>query len=163
MSMPVKLTVVMAMAVLCGCVTVADQDAAPAATSPTPQQIVAARQAGLHLQGATMGNMKGVIDRGGDVSTQAYAARGVARWARALPTLFPDSTRGVTPSRARPEIWENRTDFEARAAALAEAASQLAAVAQSGNHEAFAAQFDVTRATCQACHDRYQLPLNPVR
>ena len=152
-----------AMAGLCGCVGMAERSAAPAEVAATPQQIVAARQAALHLSGAAMGNMKGVIDRGGDVSTQAYAARGVARWARALPTMFPDSTRGITPSRARPEIWDNRADFEAKAAAYAEAASQLAAVAQSGNRDAFAAQFDQTRAACQACHERYQVPLNPVR
>ena len=149
-------------AALAGCATVAEQEASQVQTLPTPQQIVAARQAAYHLSGAAMGNMKAVIDRGGDVSTQAYAARGVARWARALPTMFPDSTRGITPSRARPEIWDNRADFEAKAAAYAEAASQLAAVAQRGNRDAFAAQFDVTRAACQACHERYQVPLRPV-
>ena len=148
---------------LCGCVSVSEHHAAEAEATPTPQQIVAARQAGLHLQGAAIGQMKGLIDRGGDISTQGYAARGIARWARALPSMFPDSTRGVTPSRARPAIWDDRADFEARAAALAEAASQLAAIAESGNREAFAAQFDVTRAACQACHDRFQVPLNSVR
>jgi cytochrome c556 len=124
----------------------------------TPQEIVAARQAAYHLSGAAMGNMKAVIDHGGDVRTQVYAARGVMRWARVLPTMFPDSTRGVGPSRARPEIWDNRADFEAKAAAYAAAATRLAEVAQTGDAAAFAAQFDATRATCQACHDLYQVP-----
>ena len=153
-----RLAVAAAMAGLCGCVGMAERSAAPAGVEATPQQIVAARQAALHLSGAAMGNMKAVIDNGGAVRTQVHAARGVMRWARVLPTMFPDSTRGVGPSRARPEIWDNRADFEAKAAAYAAAATRLAEVAQSGDTAAFAAQFDATRATCQACHDRYQVP-----
>jgi len=156
-------TIAAATAALCGCVSMAERNAPAADVLPAPQQIVAARQAAYHLSGAMMGQMKATIDRGGEVKGLAYGARGIARWARALPTLFPDSTRGVTPTRARPEIWDNRADFEAKAAAYAEAASRLAAVAESGDRAAFAAQFDVTRAACQACHERYQVPLNPVR
>jgi cytochrome c556 len=72
--------------------------------------------------------------------------------------MFPDSTRGVTPTRARPEIFASRADFEAKAAAYAEAATRLAEVAQSGDREAFAAQFRATTQTCAACHDLYQVP-----
>ena len=151
-------TVAVAMAALCGCVSMAEQNAPATEVLPTPQQIVAARQATYHLSGAMMGQMKATIDRGGDVKGLTYGARGIARWARALPTLFPDSTRGVTPTRARPEIWDNRADFEAKAAAYAAAATRLAEVAQTGDAAAFAAQFDATRATCQACHDLYQVP-----
>jgi cytochrome c556 len=154
------LKVMATMAVLCGGVSVAEQSAAQVEAAPTPQQIVAARQTALHLSGATMGHMKAAIDRGADVTTLAYGARGVARWARALPTMFPDSTRGITPSRARPEIWQNRADFEAKAAAYAEAAGRLATIAGTGDREAFVAQFQATIATCQACHDLYQAPLN---
>ena len=158
-----RLAAVATVALLCGCVSVVDQSVETAEIQPTPQQIVAARQSALHLSGAAMGNMKAVIDAGGDVRTQVYAARGVMRWARVLPTLFPDSTRAITPTRARPEIFDNRADFEAKAAAYAEAATHLAEAAQSGDRAAFAAQFDVTRNACQACHERYQVPLNPVR
>jgi cytochrome c556 len=152
-------TVVATVAVLTACVSAVDRSTTQVETPPTPQQIVAARQAALHLSGATMGSIKAAIDRGADVTIQAYAARGVARWARVLPTLFPDSTRGITPSRARPEIWDNRADFEAKAAAYAAAATRLVEIAQSGDRAAFAAQFDATRATCQACHELYQVPL----
>jgi len=144
---------------LAGCVAAADREvAAPAPPDLSPQQIVAARQAAFHMSGAAMGNMKAAIDQGRDVSGQAYAARGVARWARALPTMFPDSTRSVTPTRARPEIFANRADFEAKAAAYAEAAERLAEVARGGDREAFAAQHRATAATCAACHDLYQVP-----
>ena len=144
---------------LAGCATpTGERSGTDAAAGLTPQQIVAARQAAYHLSAATMGSMKGALDRGAEVNTLAFAARGVARWAQALPTMFPDSTRGITPSRARPEIWQNREDFNAKAAAYAEAAGRLFAAAQSNDRAAFTAQFDATRATCQACHDLYQAP-----
>jgi cytochrome c556 len=125
---------------------------------PSPQEIVAARQAAFHMSGAAMGNIKATIDRGGDPKSQAYAARGVARWARVLPTMFPQGTASVTPSRARAEIWANRADFNAKAAAFAAAATELAAAADSGDKEAFAAKWRATGATCGACHQAYQAP-----
>jgi len=146
---------------LAGCTTDgtgAEQAAGAATLGQTPQQLVAARQAALHLSGAAMGNMKAAIDRGDDPRTQAYAARGVARWARALPTMFPPSTQGIMPSRARPEIWANKPDFEAKAAAYAAAADALAAAASGGDKAAFAAAHSATAATCKACHDLYQVP-----
>lgn len=146
---------------LLGCAATMDgQASAPAMQQPTPQQIVAARQASFHLTGAAMGNMRGAIERGGDVLGQAYAARGVARWAAALPTMFPASTSTITPSRAKPEIWADKADFEAKAAAFVAAATRLAELAQANDKEGFAAQHRATAATCAACHDLYQVPQN---
>jgi cytochrome c556 len=146
---------------LVGCAATMDEQAlAPAQQQPTPQQIVAARQTAFHLTGAAMGNMRAAAERGGDVSGQAYAARGVARWAAVLPTMFPPSTTAVTPSRAKPEIWTNRPDFDAKAAAFAAAVTRLAELAQANDKEGFAAQHRATAATCAACHDLYQVPQN---
>ena len=146
--------------VLAGCAATMPAETAPAPMAPTPQQIVAARQAAFHMSGAAMGNMRAAIERDADPKSQAYAARAVARWAQALPTLFPDVTRVVTPTRARPEIWSNKTDFEAKAAAYAAAAERLAEAAASGDKAAFAEQHRATVATCKACHDLYQAPQN---
>ena len=159
-----KLVQLAAALALAGCVAAGNREAsAPPPPDLSPQQIVAARQAAFHMSGAAMGNMKAAIDQGRDVSGQAYAARGVARWARALPTMFPDSTRVVTPTRARAEIFANRADFEAKAAAYAEAAERLADVARGGDREAFAAQHRATAATCAACHALYQVPQSAQR
>ena len=158
-----RTVILLAMAALAGCgeerpATAGD---APAAAGQPPQQLVAARQAAFHLSGAAMGNMKAAIERGDDPRTQAYAARGVARWARALPTMFPASTQGLGPTRARPEIWAGKADFEAKAAAYAAAAERLAELAQANDKEGFAAQHRATGATCGACHDLYQVPQKP--
>ena len=155
---------VLAAAALAGCaMDGAGTGGGPAAASAAveaPRHIVAARQSAFHLTGAAMGNMKGAIDRGDDPKGQAYAARGVAKWAHALAGAFPAGTAAVTPSRARAEIWTNRADFEAKAAAFAAAAARLAELAQANDKEGFAAQHRATAATCAACHDLYQVPQN---
>ena len=143
-----------------GCVRQGPVASASAMPEQTPQQIVAARQAAFHLSGAAMGNMKAAIDRGDEPKTQAYAARGVAKWASALPAMFPAGTATVTPSRAKAEIWTNKADFDTKAAAYAETATALAAAAASGDKAAFASAHAATGATCKACHDLYQAPAN---
>ena len=130
----------------------------PTATVPsglTPEQIVAARQAGYVLSGGSFAAMKAAADSGADVKQLTFGARSLARWARTLPTLFPAGTN-LPNSHARPEIWSDRAGFEARAAAYADAARLLAEAAQTGNRDAFLAQWTATRATCGACHDSYK-------
>lgn len=151
----------MAALAVAGCARDEPVAGAAAAAAHSPQHLVAARQAAFHLSGAAMGNMKAAIDRGDDPKSQAYAARGVAKWARALPGAFPDATASVTPSRARPEIWANKADFDAKAAAYAQAADALVAAAAGGDKAAFAAAHAATAATCKACHDLYQAPQQP--
>ena len=156
-----KWLLVFAALALAGCLAVAPTSDTGAPQEFTPTQIVTARQAAFHMSGAAMGNIKATIDRGGDPKSQAYAARGLARWAQALPAMFPPSTARVVPSRARPEIWSNKVDFNAKAAAYAVAANQLVVAAESGDKEAFTAQWRATGATCGACHNSYQMPQRP--
>ena len=151
------LLVLLSLGAVAACVTAS---VPPEPAELSPEEIVRARQAAFHMSGAAMGNMRASLEEGGDVAAQAYTARGVARWAKALPTMFPHSTRGIGPTRARPEIWANKADFEAKAAAYAQEADKLAAVAQSGDRAAFDLQFKATAATCKACHDLYQVPQN---
>ena len=134
--------------------------AAQDATAPTPQEIIAARQAAFNLSGAAFGGMKAVIDAGGSVRTQGFAASSITRWARAMPGLFPVGTGvDVFPegNKARPEIWTDRAGFEARAADYAAAAAKLQELARADDAAGFAAQWAVVRQTCQACHDAYRV------
>ena len=136
---------------LAACATTPEAETAAA---PAAADIVAARQSAFHLSAATLGGLKPVIDGAGDVKPLAFAARGLARWARTLPRMFPEGTSEGT--RARPEIWTNRADFEAKAAAYAAAADSLAAAAQAGDKTAFAERWEAVRGTCNACHDLYR-------
>jgi cytochrome c556 len=119
------------------------------------EQIVKARQAAYGLSAGTFGEMKAVVDGGGDVRPLAFGARMLQRWARTLPTLFPAGT-DVPPTRAKAEVWSDRATFEQRAQAYADAAARLAEVAQTGDRAAFATQWDAVRQTCSACHDRFR-------
>lgn len=134
--------------------------AAAATRRDDADQLIAARQAGLKLQGATFGGMKGVIDAKGDVKTQAFAAGAIAAWARALPGLFPAGSDGGT-TKALPAVWSDRAGFEKAAATLATEAAKLADLAKAGDQPGFATQWGVVRNACSACHDKYRVPDKP--
>ncbi len=68
---------------------------------------------------------------------------------------FPEgSERGTT--RAKPEIWQNKTDFEAKLNELREAVDALEDVVEKGDREAIAEQVGATGQACKACHDEYK-------
>lgn len=68
--------------------------------------------------------------------------------------LFPeDSASGDT--RALAVIWENKADFDAKAAKLAEDAAAAEAAAAEGQ-EAFAAALGAVGANCGPCHQMYR-------
>ena len=120
-----------------------------------PADIVAARQAAFHMSAVTSGSLKNALTSGADLKSQAFAARGLARWANALPTMFPPSTASV-PSRARPEIWTSRAEFDRIAAEFASHAGALPQLAQAGDRAQFAARLEAAQATCSSCHDRFR-------
>jgi cytochrome c556 len=128
------------------------------AVAPDPYaETISGRKAAFLMSAALFTGMKGAIDRGDDVKTQAFAARALARWAAALPGMFPAGSMSPA-SEALPVIWSDRAGFEARAAAYAEAAGKLADMAKAGDKAGFAAQWDAVRGACGACHDTYRKP-----
>ena len=120
--------------------------------------LIHARQSALMLSASTFGGMKATIDSGGDVAGQAFAAKALARWARALPSLFPAGTgkESGVPTKALATVWSDRPGFEQRAADYAAAADKLAQLAEANDKAGFAAQWLAVRQTCSACHDRYR-------
>ena len=139
----------------CAATTAPDTAMAPAA-GLTPEQIVEARHAAFMLSAATFGGMRATVESGGDVKPLAFGARGLAQWAEALPTMFPAGTQ-LPSSHARPEIWQNRADFDAKATAYQAATSALVQAAQAGDAAAFKTAYGATGAACKACHDLYRV------
>jgi cytochrome c556 len=125
--------------------------------APTRDQVIAARQAAFDMSGASVGGIKAALAQGADVKTLGFAAGGVAKWARALPGLFPAGSGGA-PSRALPTVWSDRAGFEKAAADYASAAGAMAAAAKAGDKDAFAAAFAQTGQSCDACHKAYREP-----
>ena len=84
-------------------------------------------------------------------------------WANDLATLttlnimrgFGDgSDKGTT--RAKPEIWENKADFESKMNDLKTAAAALQNPTTGGDREAIAADVGAVGKACKACHDEYK-------
>lgn len=85
-------------------------------------------------------------------------ARVIEALAKQIPSWFPHGTGqqdGVN-SEARPIIWEQIPTFKQRAAGLAGAAHQTAAVAGSGNLDATRAAAGNIGLACKACHDTFR-------
>lgn len=118
---------------------------------------IAGRQAAFRMSGALVNGMKGTIERGDDVASQAFAARALAGWAKAIPGMFPAGSDGA-PSNALPTVWSDRAGFEAKAADYAAAAAKLADLAKAGDKAGFAAQLGEVGKACGACHDGYRKP-----
>jgi cytochrome c556 len=150
----------LAAAVLASCATPLTPPVVAVEAGLAPDSIVAARKAAFMLSAATFGGMKPVVERGGDVKTLAFGARGLARWAEALPAMFPESTRGLA-SRAKAEVWTDRPGFEARAATFRAATAALLDRASAGDAAGFAAQYAAVNAACDGCHETYRAPPPP--
>jgi cytochrome c556 len=77
--------------------------------------------------------------------------------AKKIPTLFTSPPPADAKSRALPKIWENKADFEAKAAALAKAASE----GKTGTLDELKASFPNVQKACGDCHDNYRRPAPP--
>ena len=123
-----------------------------------PEGIIKGRQAAMMLSGVAMGAMKSAMDAAQPPATQRFNTRALARWAHAVPGMFPAGTgaEAGVQTNAKAEVWSDRAGFEAKAAAYAAAADRLAELAAGEDAAAFTAQWTVVRSSCQSCHDVYK-------
>ena len=59
-------------------------------------------------------------------------------------------------TRAKPEIWKNRPDFDAKMDKMVSEAQKLPAVVRAGDMGAFKKQVHDVNEACKACHDEYR-------
>ena len=64
------------------------------------------------------------------------------------------SDKGTT--RAKPDIWENKADFESKMNDLKTASLALQKAVAGGDRKAIANEIGATGKTCKACHDEYK-------
>lgn len=79
----------------------------------------------------------------------------LAAAATAFPSYFPDDSKTADKA-ASPAIWDNKADFEARAAKLASDAKAASAAAD-GGLASFKTAFATVGSNCQGCHEKYRL------
>jgi cytochrome c556 len=116
------------------------------------------RQSYFAIVGMTFGPMGDMVK--GDIE---WNGEQFAAWASDLAAVSSvtvergfaaGSDKGKT--RARPEIWDNKADFEEKLGNFRMQAAKLAEVAATGDRQAIAGQFRQTGGACKACHDNYK-------
>ena len=89
-----------------------------------------------------------------DLAVVSAKAKEAADAMKKIPALFPVGTdRSAVPeTRAAPEIWTKREEFEATAAKLWTETSKLAETAATGSMDAVRAQATKVVDACGGCH-----------
>ncbi|HTT46442.1 MAG TPA: cytochrome c [Pseudolabrys sp.] len=89
-----------------------------------------------------------------DLPLIATRAAGASEHLKKLAQLFPPGTgRDVVPAtRAKPEIWTQRADFEAALTALMDATKQIGEDAKSGDVDKVKADWTSLAKACGGCH-----------
>lgn len=118
--------------------------------------VVKERQELMKSMGKSFGPLVAVMkDESTDLVAAAAAAQTMHDGIIKAVTLFPAGTAyGEVPeSRAKAEVWTDAADFKAAADALAAETEKLVEAANSGDVDAFKAQFGPTGKACGGCHE----------
>jgi cytochrome c556 len=133
----------------------AQSDQAPKSKA---QRTIEYRQAALTLLGWNIVPVAGMVK--GEIPWDQKALEMHAmRLAQVAPMIaegFPADSQSGAPTDAKPEIWKNMDDFEAKARDLEVAAAKFAETAKGGDRKAIAAGLGEVGGTCKACHDKYR-------
>ncbi|RLA60484.1 MAG: cytochrome c [Gammaproteobacteria bacterium] len=116
------------------------------------------RQSWFAMLAANFGPMVAMVKK--EIPWDERQMAGYADQLTALTTLdilrgFKDgSDKGTT--RAKPEIWETKADFEGKMKDLKNEVAKLQTVANTNDRKAIAQQVVATGEACGACHDDYK-------
>ncbi len=128
-----------------------------------PAQITA-RQEAMKGNGAAAQTMTKMI-RGETPWNKDEAVKALTtinNTAKVIPTVFKDKVDAPpgVKNDAKPEIWANKADFDAKAKALEEASGKVLQLAQAGNEAEVKAQFPTIGRACGGCHETYRVKRN---
>ena len=127
----------------------------------SPQDAIAARQVKYkEIGGALKTIMTQLKADAPDTAVIAASAATIADDAQAQIKLFPagSGAEAGVKTRAKPEIWLQRPQFESDNASLVAEAQKLSAIAQGGDLTAIRAQAPVLGAACGTCHKVFRGP-----
>jgi len=91
-----------------------------------------------------------------DAAAFAKRAERVKFIAAILPEAFPDGSGVGAPTRALPEIWTKRAEFDKLMQALAEKTAALASAAASGDLKQIQPAVTAVGTACKNCHDKFR-------
>ncbi len=96
-----------------------------------------------------------------DADAAAKALTKVSGAMDEFPTLFPESAKPApgVKTNAKPNIWENMTDFKAKAEEV-KTASVKAAEAAAGGLDSLKGAIGAVGKGCKGCHEEYRVKKN---
>jgi cytochrome c556 len=143
---------ILTLAGVMACVTAAD------AQTPKVEDQIKLRKAAYSLMGYTFGSLDAMAG-GKRPFNQEEATRNselLAKLATIPKGFFGEGTdKGET--RAKPEIFANRADFDAKMDKMVQETGKLAQVARGGDVAALKKSVQEVDAACSACHDDYRV------
>lgn len=115
----------------------------------------------MKLLSYNFGPMRGMMQGNApfDAAVVATNTARMAAIANMIPGVFTTDTTSSTATldtTALPAIWTSKADFDAKAAALAEAATAAAAAAAGGDQQATMAAVGAIGMACSGCHDDFR-------
>jgi cytochrome c556 len=118
--------------------------------------LVKERQQNMSNMGRNMGAIGRVV-RGEDtnVAGATTAATTVNELAKKIAMHFPAGTdrAKVAETRAKPEVWTQRAEFESNASRLVQESAKFADVAKGGNLDAMKTAYAALGQACGGCHE----------
>jgi cytochrome c556 len=119
--------------------------------------VVADRQRLMKLNGASWADAQAKL-KAGNVEGVAVNAETMALTATHIAALFPQGSL-TDKSKAKPEIWEKWSEFEAAAKNMSAQAEKLRDAARSKDQAATeAVAKDFGRQACGTCHQPFRVP-----
>jgi len=106
--------------------------------------------------GAIGALLSGEVEYEGHIAYHASAIHGLAAM---TADAFPEGTGGEG-TRAKVEIWQNWSDFQAKLESFRSDAAALDTAAQGGDMAAIGEAFQNFRGNCRGCHTDYRAPAN---
>ena len=125
------------------------------------QEIVKERQTLMKSNGRALGGTLSAMAKGDKPYDQAAVEAALTvldETARKLPTLFPDSTKGLKAEgdySTSPKVWEDKAGFAAKIASFAAAVSE--AKAKIKDADTLKANFPAVGKECGGCHEAFRL------
>lgn len=115
------------------------------------------RQSAFTLVKGNFGPMGAMVkgERPFDAAAFAEYAENLVALSRMTDDGFIDGS-DLGDTKAKPEVWENRAEFDARMKDFREAVAELAVVAKSGDLDRIKPQFSAAAKSCKACHDDFK-------
>jgi cytochrome c556 len=127
------------------------------AAAQSADAVVADRQRLMKLHGALWKDIQDKA-KAGNVEAIAVSAEALAINARRIPSLFPPGSQ-TDKSKAKPEVWQKWSEFEAAARTLETQSEQLRDASLKKDADATNAIIkDFGRQACGTCHTPFRVP-----